>query len=44
MEKSNNRKFDKFIMKVYGKCFSYNNLLQDIKFLKDLVKITVDVG
>ena len=31
VEKSNNPKFDEFIMKVDIECFIYNNLLQDVK-------------
>ena len=37
------QKFDEFIMKVDFECFGYNNLLQDFKFMKRVVKIVMDV-
>ena len=36
--KTNNPKFDEFIIKVDIKCFGYNNLLHDFKFMKTFVK------
>ena len=38
VEKTNKPKFDKFIMKVNVECLSYNNLQQDFKFMKMLLK------
>ena len=42
-KKQNNSKFKELIMKVNIEHFSYNNLLQDFKFMKSLVKIAMDV-
>ena len=39
----NNPKFDDFIMKVIVKHFSSNNLLQKFKFIKNVIKIAMDV-
>ena len=39
----NNPKSDEFILKVDVKRFSCNNLLQDFKFMKNVVKIAMDV-
>ena len=39
----NNPKFDEFIMKVDVELFGYNNLLQEFKFMKNVVKIAMDV-
>ena len=43
VEKTDNLKFDEFIMKVDIEHFDYNNLLQDFKFMKNVVKIMMDV-
>ena len=43
VEKIDNPKFDKFIMKVDVERFGTNNLLLDFKFIKNVVKITMDV-
>ena len=42
-KKQNNPKFDESIMKVDIERFSYNNLLQDFKFMKNVVKIAMDI-
>ena len=39
----NNPKFNEFIMKVDVSCFGFNNLLQDFKFMKRVVKIAMNV-
>ena len=39
----NNPKFVEFIMNVDGERFSCNNLLQDFKFMKNVVKIVMEV-
>ena len=41
VEKQNNPKIDEFIIKVEH--FSYDNILQDFKFMKSIVKIVMDV-
>ena len=43
LQKQNRPKFDWFIMKIDVKCFGRNNLLQDFKFTKSVVKIEIDV-
>ena len=43
LKKQNNPKFEEFIMKVNIKHFSCNYLLQDFKFMKNVVKIAMDV-
>ena len=42
-KKTNNPKFDEFIMKFGVKRFGYNNLLQDFKFMKSVDKIAMDI-
>ena len=42
-KKQNTPKFDEFIMKVNVECFGCNNLLQDFTFMKNVVKIAMDV-
>ena len=41
-KKQNNPNFDEFIRKVDVERFDYNNLLQDFKFMKRVVKTTMD--
>ena len=41
--KKNNPKLDELIMKVNIECFSCNNLLHDLKFMKNVVKIVMDI-
>ena len=43
LKKQNNLKFDEFIMKVDVERSSYNDLLQDFKFMKNVVKIAMNV-
>ena len=43
LKKQNNPKFDQLIMKVDIEFFSYNNLLHDFKFMKNIVKILMDI-
>ena len=43
MKKQNNPKFDEFIMKVDVERFGCNNLLQDFKFMKSVVKIVMNI-
>ena len=42
-KKKKNPKFDKFIMKVDVEHFGCNNLLQNFKFMKNFVKIAMNV-
>ena len=42
-KKQKNIKFDEFIMKVNFEHFDCNNLLQDLKSMKNIVKIAMDV-
>ena len=41
--KTNNPKFDDFVMKVDVERFSYNNLLQDSKFMENVIEIAMDI-
>ena len=43
LKKQNNPKFNEFILKVDVECFSCNNLLQEFKFMKNIVKVAMDV-
>ena len=43
LKKQNIVKFDEFIMKVNVEGFGCNNLRQDFKFRKNVVKIAIDV-
>ena len=43
LKKENDPKFEEFIIKVEGERFGYNNLLQDFRFMKNVVKIAMDV-
>ena len=43
VESTNNLKFDEFIMKVDVERFGCSNLLQVFKFMKNVVKIAMDV-
>ena len=43
LKKRNDPKFDEFIKKVDVERFGINNLLQDFKFMKNVVKIAIDV-
>ena len=43
LKKQNIPKFNEFIMKVDVERFGCNNLLQDFKFMKNVVKIAMDV-
>ena len=43
LKKQNNPKFKEFIVKVDVDRFNYNNLLQDFKFMKNIVNIVMDI-
>ena len=43
LKKQNNPKSDEFIMKVDVQRSGCNNLLRDFKFMKNVVKIAIDV-
>ena len=43
VEKTNNLKFTEFIMNVEVERFSCNNLLQGFKFMKNFVKIAMNI-
>ena len=43
LKKLNTPKLNEFIMIVVVERFGYNNLFQDFKFMKNLVKIAMDV-
>ena len=43
LKEQNNPKFDEFMMKVDIERYDCNNLLRDFKFMKNVVKIAMDV-
>ena len=43
LKKQNNPKFDAFIIKVSIPCFGFNILLEDLKFMKTVVKVAMDI-
>ena len=44
LKKTNNPKFYEFMMKADVERYGYNNLLQDLKFMKSVVKIAPAVS